>query len=379
MKEVKVRYRAKEGRYESRIMYNGKRKSVYGESVSEVKKKVKRLQQEINKGNIISKNIRLNVAMEAYLADIKKCKVKATTYDRVESTFKYHIKDEPLGRMQLGAITAQDIQKLLSDQCEKGLSTSSIKKIYNLLGEFFRYATAIREIGWNPMSLVEMPHASKIQYESKEMEVLDALEMKQVVSIAEEIGKDGQPCYRYGEAIVLLLLTGLRSGELRGIHIKDIDFKQCVLHVHTNVVYAKDRENGGIQYIIGDVKTKKSIREIPLNDRAILAIQRLLNTTYNPETGFLLCTSNGKIVTHSHLQRCYSAILKSAGIQHMGMHSTRHSFATAVLKDAEDKGQIKEVSELLGHSDVSVTYEHYIKASNEDKRNLVNQLSKLVG
>ena len=63
----------------------------------------------------------------------------------------------------------------------------------------------------------------------------------------------------------------------------------------------------------------------------------------------------------------------------MGMHSTRHSFATAVLKDAEDKGQIKEVSELLGHSDVSVTYEHYIKASNEDKRNLVNQLSKLVG
>ena len=60
------------------------------------------------------------------------------------------------------------------------------------------------------------------------------------------------------------------------------------------------------------------------------------------------------------------------------MHSTRHSFATAVLKDIKDKGQIKEVSELLGHSDVSVTYKHYIKASNEDKRNLVNQLSKLV-
>lgn len=378
MKEVNIKHR-KDGRYEARIVVNGKRKSVYGRSVSEVRKSIKQLQQEINKGNIIAKNIRLGVAMESYLVNIKKCKVKATTYDRVESTFKYHIQNEPLGRMQIGAITAQDIQKLLSDQCEKGLSASSIKKIYNLLGEFFRYATAIREIGWNPMPLVEMPHASKIQYESKEMEVLNAEEMKQVVSVAEQVNEDGQPFYRYGEAVVLLFHTGLRSGEIRGIHIKDIDFQQRVLHVHTNVVYAKDRENGGIQYIIGDVKTKKSIREIPLNDRAILAIQRLLNTTYNSETGFLLCTSNGKIVTHSHLQRCYSAILKRAGIQHMGMHSTRHSFATAVLKDAEDKGQIKEVSELLGHSDVSVTYEHYIKTSNEDKRNLVNQLNKLVG
>lgn len=377
MKEVNIKHR-KDGRYEARITVDGKRKSVYGRSVSEVKKGIKQLQQEISKGNIISKSIRLNVAMEIYLKDIKKCKVKATTYDRAESTFKYHIKDESLGRMQLGAITAQDIQKLLSDQCEKGLSSSSIKKIYNLLGEFFRYATAIREIGWNPMSLVEMPHISKIQYKSKEMEVLNTLEMKQVISVAEQINEDGQPCYRYGEAIVLLLLTGLRSGEIRGIHTNDIDFKQRTLHVHTNIVYAKDRKNGGIQYIIGDVKTKNSIREIPLNDRAILAIQRLLNTTYNSETGFLLCTSNGKIVTHSHLQRCYSAILKKAGIQHMGMHSTRHSFATAVLKDAEDKGQIKEVSELLGHSDVSVTYEHYIKTSNKDKRNLVNQLNELV-
>ena len=377
MKEVNIKHRA-DGRYEARIVINGKRKSIYGKSISETRKKAKQLQQEINKGNVISKNVRLNVALESYLTDIKRCKVKPTTYDRVESTFKYHIKDEPLGRMQLGAITAQDIQKLLSEQCEKGLSASSIKKIYNLLGEFFRYATATREIGWNPMLLVEMPHPSKIQYESKEMEVLNSLEMKQILSVAEQINEDGQPCYRYGEGIVLLLLTGLRSGELRGIRINDIDLKQRVLHIHTNVVYAKDRQNGGIQYIIGDVKTKKSIREIPLNDRAILAIERLLNTTYNPETGFLLCTSKGKIVTHSHLQRCYSAILNKAGIKHMGMHSTRHSFATAILNDAEDKGQIKEVSELLGHCDVSVTYEHYIKASNEDKRNLVNQLDKLV-
>lgn len=62
----------------------------------------------------------------------------------------------------------------------------------------------------------------------------------------------------------------------------------------------------------------------------------------------------------------------------MGLHSTRHTFATIILKDAEDRGQIKEVSELLGHSQVSTTYEYYIKPSDSDKRILIDQLGTLV-
>lgn len=377
MQKANIRQR-KNGSFEARIVIDGQRYSRYGKSVSEVKKKMKDLLQEYQKGNVIAKNVRLAEALESYLINMKKCKVKATTYDRVESTFKYHIKDEFLGRMQIGAITPLDIQKLLSEQCQQGLSASSIKKVYNLLGEFFRYASAMRIIGSNPMQLVTMPHASNIQYKSKDMEVLTAEELKKVIAVAEQVDKKGQPVYRYGEAIVLLLVTGLRSGELRGINLGDIDLKHLVLHVHQNVVYAKDRESGGIRYIVGDVKTQNSKRQIPLNARAVLAIKRLLETTCNHETGYLVCTSTGKIVTHSHLQRCYSAILEKAGVSHMGLHSTRHTFATVILKNAEDKGQIKEVSELLGHSQVSTTYEYYIQTSIEDKRNLLNQLDTLV-
>lgn len=137
MKEIiNIRQRTN-GTYEARIMIDGVRYSRYGKTPSDAKKKIKELQKQALRGNIITKNVRLNVAMENYLVGIKKCKVKPTTYDRAESTFKYHIKNEPLGRLQIGTITPQDIQKLLSDQCQKGLSLSSIKKIYNLLGEFF--------------------------------------------------------------------------------------------------------------------------------------------------------------------------------------------------------------------------------------------------
>ena len=367
-----------DGRYEARVTVAGKRYSRYGQSEAEVKRKIKQLQNEYEKEGVIAENIRLNVAMESYLEDIKRCKVKSTTYDRVESTFKYHIKDEFLGRMQVGTITAQDIQKLLLEKCEQGKSASSIKKIYNLLGEFFRYATATKVIGSNPMILVEMPHESLIQHQEKEMEVLTADEVKRIIAVAEQVDENGKPIYKYGEAVVLLLLTGMRAGELRGLNIADVDWDNQTLYVKNNATYSKDRKNGGITHTVGTVKTKKSNRSIPLNDRAVLAIHRILKTICNHDTGYLICTDTGKIVTHSNLQRCYSLILKKAGVEHMGLHSTRHTFATVVLKDAEEKGQIKEVSELLGHSKVSTTYQYYIKTSDVEKRKLINQLETLV-
>ena len=49
-----------------------------------------------------------------------------------------------------------------------------------------------------------------------------------------------------------------------------------------------------------------------------------------------------------------------------------------VLKELEDKGAIKEISEMLGHSKITTTYHYYIKASDTEKRNLVNQLNTLL-
>lgn len=379
MQRINIKVRQKsENSFEASTFLDGKRIYRNAKTQVEAKAKIRKAVEDYQNGKTISRSAKLCDAMEQYLKNVKSIKVKATTYDRVESTFKYHIRDEKIGRMQVGQITTQDIQDHLTAQCKAGLSFSSIKKIYNLLGEFFRYEIATKEIYFNPMLLVTMPHASNIQHTEKDIEVLTLDEMQKVISIAEHMNQQGLADYRYGEAIVLLLVTGLRSGELRGLHIDDVSFENRTLHVHQNVVYAKDRKNGGIQYIIGDVKTKKSNRIVPLNDRAILAIQRLINTTYNPETGYLICTNTGKIVTHSHLCRCYSAILSKAGVHHMGLHSTRHTFATIILKDAEDRGQIKEVSELLGHSQVSTTYEYYIKPSDSDKRILIDQLGTLV-
>lgn len=375
MKEMKIKER-KDGRFEARITVDGKQKSIYGDSVSEVKRKKRELQNDIANGININSSVRLGDAMQSYLYDIKQSRVKAGTFDRDESVFKNHIKDG-IGRKTIGTVKPSDIQKLLLEKSQSGLSRSSVKKIHDLLGEFFRYAIATKEINVNPMTLVKMPHRSKSVHEVQELEIMTVDEVKRVITAAESVDEIGQASYRYGEAVILLLLTGLRSGEIRAIKKSDIDFDSRTLTISQSIAYVKDRVNGGKQHIIGDTKTEKSNRKIPLSDRALLAIERMLGSTYNADTGCLICTSKGQIVTHSNLLRCYNAILAKANVTRKGLHATRHTFATMLLKEAEDKGQIKEVSELLGHTQIATTYKYYIKTSNEDKRNLVSGLDRL--
>ena len=159
----------------------------------------------------------------------------------------------------------------------------------------------------------------------------------------------------------------------------DIDFKRKLLYVNMNICHHKDRVNGGVIDSLSTPKTKKSPRSVPLNERALIAIKRLQSLTYSPSNDLLIATASGGILSNQYFELTYSRILKRAGIDHMGLHSTRHSFATIILKEAVDKGQIKEVSELLGHSQVSTTYEYHIKTDNEDKRDLVQSLDSILG
>ena len=174
MQRINIKVRQKsENSFEASTFLDGKRIYRNAKTQVEAKAKIRKAVEDYQNGKTISRSAKLCDAMEQYLKNVKSIKVKATTYDRVESTFKYHIRDEKIGRMQVGQITTQDIQDHLTAQCKAGLSFSSIKKIYNLLGEFFRYEIATKEIYFNPMLLVTMPHASNIQHTEKDIAIIN--------------------------------------------------------------------------------------------------------------------------------------------------------------------------------------------------------------
>lgn len=372
----RVRLRA-DGRYEGRLMIDGRQVSIYGKSEREVRNNIEEIRKGVDRGEVIVKNERLENALTDYLFQVKQSKVKPSTFDRVECTFNNQIKGSPLGRMPMGSIDGKDIQRVLDALCDT-LSWSSVKKVYDLCGEFFRYAVATRKLNHNPMVFVTMPHRSRFKKQPKPMSVFTADEVRRIIEAAESVDEKGAPRYRYGEVIVLLLLTGLRSGEVRAIRASDIDLDAKMLYITQNISHSKDREHGGVIDQVSSTKTMQSKRGVPLNERAVLAVERLLKRTYNPDNGYLITTQNGGFLSASYFQAQFDYILKRAGVEHKGLHTNRHSFATILLKDAKSKGQIKEVSELLGHAQVSTTYDYYIHTFNEEKRTLVKSLDTLV-
>lgn len=366
-------WQRKDGRYEGRITIDGKQISRYGKTEASVIKKLKKLENDHIAGLVLERKSRLDDALEKYLFEHKLSSVKPSTYDRLECTFNNQIKNSWLGRMQYAQVKTADVSRFLSELSQK-LSYSSVKKVYSLLGEFYGYMANDDMINKDPMILAKMPHKENFVIKPKDMEVLSYDEIRKVVEVAESVDGDGLPIYRYGEVIVLLILTGLRSGEVRAIRINDIDFDKHILHVRNNISHHKDRLNGGVVDELSSTKTVGSVRDIPLSDRAMVAIRRLLSNTHSEGDDLLITTGGGKILSNQYLERCYGYILKKARVRHMGLHSTRHTFATQAMPIAIKQGKDKEVSELLGHSDITTTFKYYVKADSTSKKTIIDNL-----
>lgn len=64
-------------------------------------------------------------------------------------------------------------------------------------------------------------------------------------------------------------------------------------------------------------------------------------------------------------------ILKEVGIERLGVHALRHTFATRVVESGRD---VRILSEILGHSDITLTLQLYAHSTSETKRNAMKQM-----
>lgn len=72
------------------------------------------------------------------------------------------------------------------------------------------------------------------------------------------------------------------------------------------------------------------------------------------------------------MRNSYLGICKKANIDNpQGLHTLRHTFASLMIRKGID---IKIISEMLGHSSVSFTYNTYVHLIEEEKAKVISQL-----
>lgn len=314
-----------------------------------------------------------------WLDEYKKPDIKVSSYDRLDETLRLYIKPEFDG-IQLGEVTPDMCNGIINKYKDKGLSFSTIKKIYDALNACFTFAEARHDVYESPMRTVTMIPKVKFETKRKSDDARHLTEDEEEAFLAEidkQTASTKKYIYRYRDAFILDLNTGMRLGELTALDWEDIDFENKSVFVYKTAVMVNERyddgekKSGVHQEIQESPKKSKSRRHIPLNDDAISALERL--RAQAGESPYVLPTQTGARVVMGSLEKQYSNIAAHCGIEGTSFHSLRHTFATRLF---ERGAEVKKVSELLGHATVSVTYNTYIHVIKESKADVVKLLEK---
>lgn len=353
-------------------------KYLYAKSEREVKSKLKQYKiLMLTSPEELKKSPTLDEFCLSWLYNVRGNILKPASFDRLECTINNHILPN-IGHIEINELTSMQIQELVINKMLKsGLSHSSIKKAYNAINSCLKYAVKIKGIKDNPAEDIEVPSIHKFM--AKELRFLNDEEIKQFKKVCISQYSNNKYVYPLGYGMILILNTGIRLGEALALKWGDVDFNNKTLTVDKNFVMAVDRsksEHNNKRTLIkqNSTKTQSGNRVIPLNVNAIDALTNLKTIRYFGDSSYILSTKENKPNKPRNFCRTYESILKAAGIEHCGIHTLRHTFASKLFEKGVDA---KTVSELLGHSDVSITYNTYIHLIKKQKANAVQLLDNI--
>lgn len=314
------------------------------------------------------------------MTTVKRVELKPKSYDRLEQTLEFSVFPH-IGWINVYEIQSSDIQQMMTKLFDQNLACSTINKAYDAVNACFRWGMEQNppKVRFNPTVGVKKikkskrPPKSIVYYTKEEAAALSDAALKAY--------PNGTRYYRLGAAIILTLNTGLRLGELVALEWdRDIDWNRKTLTVNKTVVRIRDRTITGQKahttQLQASTKTESGQgRTIPLNEDAIFALKDLYAAT--GKFPYVLATRSGTRTSERDVDRLLRRIARMAGLPEekiYGPHALRHTFATLLFYNGVD---IKVISKLLGHSDVSVTYNTYIHVIKEIEINALDMLPRL--
>ncbi len=362
-------FKRKDGLWQaSFVPEHGKRLYFYGKTQKEALEKLRKAQQEDQKGLLATgPKLRLGEYLVHWVeATYKPPMARHTTYVQYRSMIHKHLVPG-LGQVFLQKLTVQQLQAFYAQKIEEGLKTRTIAIIHAVLHKALENA-----VKWNLLSRNIATLATVPQKTSHEVKTLSASEARKLIEAAQDS--------RIEALLVLAITTGMRRGELLGLRWDDIDLELGILRICRTVNWI-----AGFGFIENDPKTKASRRRITLPSVAIEALRKhrirqdqakQQAGTKWIEKGLVFPNTLGNFLGPNHLLTMFQRVLDQAGLPHMRFHDLRHSAATILLTMGVHP---KVVQELLGHSSITMTmdtYSHLLPSMQKEAMDGMDNLFK---
>lgn len=369
----------KDGRYEARYVNRfGKRTSVSGRNLKEVRKKYNEAIYENDKESNLREDMKLDEWYSQWMNVYKIDVIRNNTRTRYKSIYQKHISPY-LGNYKLRDIKQIDIKRLINDMDKNNYHYETKNAVRILLVDIFNKAINNEYLMKNPAKGITVKRD-----EEKDIRVLSVEE--------QTIFFDSCKGTFYDNLYVVAVSTGMRIGELAALRWSDIDLDKKVIHITRTLVYQKYDTDTKKQFHFELPKTKTSKRDIPINRQCEIALKKqfiqkavvtakapvskippkefqdlLFTTKFNtPLNSQIVCDSIKKIVEEINLTR---DVLDE--IEEFSPHTLRHTFATRCF---ESGIQPKTVQAYLGHATLKMTMDLYTAVMPD---HLTNEMDKV--
>jgi integrase len=287
------------------------------------------------------------LTLSAYAAQWQAVQVSSDSTKRiVDNALRLHLLPV-LGAYPIKAVRKTQVQGFVRGLEVKGLSPGTIAAIYHVTQAVFSAAVDDKLIARSPAHRIQLPE------NNAEEVVIPAVE--DVVALRDAFDP------RWRAAVVTLAGSGLRIGELLGLHVGHIDFLRRTISVE------QQRHQAGH---LGPVKSKRSRRVVPVGNVVIDALAAHL--ALYPTSGPLFVDELGEPLKYRRWRSLAEAAAKNAGTVDVTAHTLRHFYASALIAGG---ATVKQVQTDLGHSSAVVTlttYSHLWPGDDDRTRDLAD-------
>ena len=271
---------------------------------------------------------------------------KETTKVLYAGLARSHIIGSDLGRLSMKEMRPSSVERFVTQLRAKGLAESTVRQVYTVARAIGEAAVRDGRMAKNPFAAVRRPRVTPVEAKFLEPVQIHAL-------------LDGASDSRYRLLFEFLVHTGMRRGEALALTWADIDLGERLVRIRGTLA----RIDGELTVL--EPKSAKSRRTIPLSDPAIDVLTRVRDRTALErsqaaqlwvDSGHVFVTDVGEPCEPRNALRALTAAARRAGLEGVGLHTLRHSAASVMLSE---RVPLNVVSQILGHSGISITADVY--------------------
>lgn len=256
--------------------------------------------------------------LPTHIADIEPAQ---STIDNYHNSFRHC---SVLQEMPVSGLKFKDYQAVIDRMKKERLSFSSLKKVRSLISLVLNYGIEYEVVAVNYAPLLKLGKNKPV----KPHHPFTRQAINRIWSVADLPGAD---------AILMLLYTGMRCGELLNLSKRDVNLRQKTFRITKS-------------------KTVSGLRTIPIHSRILPFVVARMQLPGK----WLLCTESGQPYSYASFCSMWEKVMAACNVRGHTTHDCRHTVATLLDNAGANEAAKKRI---LGHAGSGVTEAVYTHKS----------------